>query len=352
MSRELLEFPDYFGNIPLEYIENWVSIQSTILSPSFEKKYLMGTQTNDECNANTIDIKNKEQDIPACNSNKKCTSYFSTSKKLWSCVSKNRVKRFQSGELALNVYGQNGRQFRLIESKNIRIMEQDFFYYIYFLENVYYVLFSALSSIEINKFLAIDFDNKESKLNIFIGVLVDDIFKWCKENNKVVLCGHSLGSVLSLKTAIIIKEQDESFFNEHIFVISSAPFKFMNLESINGSKNVAIFAYGVYFTFEEKITIYSDPFIFNGNRKKKNYEPMTFIVKNGETDDTDKSYKIIINNNNELFKLQNQFHEWKLYFEAFSALINHKKTGGNKRKTFKKRKTIKKQIKIKTIKKR
>jgi hypothetical protein len=143
----------------------------------------------------------------------------------------------------------------------------------------------------------------------------------------VVLCGHSMGGSLALKTAELMAIHHRSFF-EKCSVIAFAPFPALETDILfEIDANIR-----VYFT-AVKINdhVYVDPWYFKNDAKRRQYEPFTLLlldkkVREVVTTDFHPTNEFIVERfNHHLF---DSLHTLSMYLNFFSNF-----TVGGKRKT-------------------
>ena len=368
-----------------QYIKEWLALENIVTKP-YEQKFLepLHQNSNDECLKNTDN----------CNSND-CTVYESSSKNEKMCVSKTRIKNFNTQGIIIT--GKNNEKYQLLMSNSIDptlilndvSSKLEVYYYIYLSlsTNNIYVLFPTGMIAHIN-YLNIN-------TNDFFKNLVDKIFNLnnvkYNDTKKIIISGHSMGCVLSLCLANLIKQRDEVFFKTNIIIIGSAPYNYyvnnaksdqncdiennnlkdpklplfaqkilndaknkkhnenqigiqlQNLENLNNSKNIKIFAY----CFIENNNAYVDCYI--NENFGSNYNPLTYINQYGELVDINKN-KYNINYYEFGTKTCNDAHQWDNYYKQLIKMypIDSVKSGGRKiNKQTRKKTNTKKNKKLK-----
>ena len=333
------------------YIKEWLALQN-IVTHKYGKKYLEILNGTDDCEK----LNNNE-----CEQDNKCHIYISeTIQNSIKCVSKSRIKQFMSYEVSPRIIGKNQEYYKLlstVEFKGTIQYEKNtvkIYYYIFLSEktNNIYILFPTgnifyENYIETNK-----------HLNKFIHTLIDEILNHTMQpNQKIIICGHSMGCVLSLYTAMVLKQTNEDFFNSNIIIIGSAPFKYSKNEDFNYLTNVKIFAIGL----KSHNTVYVDCFLYNGPDGLNNYKPLTYIIQTGSRLETYETYIDEIEEdgkkiipvpmvNNDYCEI---YHNWNTYYNLLIKIYPFDKKGGKYRsckKRCKYRSCKQKRTNIRTVK--
>jgi hypothetical protein len=279
-----------------------------IVTKEFNQKYL------EPLLPNTTDICSKDVNEP-CGENKEsttknCETYKSSTSDTKTCVTKTRIKyikRLEATEIAPIINAENGKSYKLVATVKLSTDIQ-------FTQIYYYIFLSQANNIFILFPTGVVFVEDEFKINTelksFLQTLIQQILKEKKANRgaKVIICGHSMGCVLSLYTGIMLQEQDKEFFNSNIIIIGSAPFSYAN-SSINFSNlpNVKVFVYAMKDT--EKKNIYIDCFVDKGRPTKLNYTPLTFFEDDGVIDNI-QDYQLIPTPH----PLCDKMHNWVTYY--------------------------------------
>jgi hypothetical protein len=296
-----------------------------------------------------------------------CEIYESHSTNDKVCVSKKRIKKFQSDTIAPIIKGKNNKDYKLLETKLLHVVDNrkklykgQIYYYIFLSvqSGNIYILFSTGESFKQNI-------HKYIELGKFLAKLVNDILTIkLMRDQKIIICGHSLGCVLSLYTGMILHEMNPLYFSEKCVIVGSAPFKFTNnvdtstminkdsYEKFSNLKNVKIFVIGYFY----EDVFYIDALVNNDNGENDySYEPFTYIGYN-------KQHKIDIINDEDIHTMQSitdtnlqiDLHQWKNYYKTLSTIYSLFKGGGGGRKKTKKmsRKKMRRTIKPRTIKSR
>jgi hypothetical protein len=185
-------------------------------------------------------------------------------------------------------------KFPFLEIKNSisSLNKTEIYYYIFFSitsKNIYVLFSSGIVFNEIELELV--------KAN-FLNHLVDIIQKTrLNKKQKIIVCGHSMGCVLSLCTATMIREIDQSFFDSTIMVIGSAPFKYSNTKDtmeLRRLPNIKVFVYCLIRKIPdtENAKAFIDCYVVKGPTEYSNYEPITYITDDRLVDDIDTYEKI------------------------------------------------------------
>lgn len=310
------------------YIKEWLALQN-IVTHKYGKKYLEKSNGQDECEQWTNDICNKKID---------CDIYESETQNSIKCVSKSRIKHFMSSDVSPRIIGKNQQYYKLISTVkfNGTIHYKDnivnIYYYMFLSEetNHIYILFPTGYIFDEN------YIETNNELKKFINDLRDKILNHqMKPNQKIIICGHSLGCVLSLYTAMALKDKNKDFFNSNIIIIGSAPFKYSKNEDFNYLTNVKIFAIGL----KLENTVYVDCFLYKGPNGLNNYKPLTYIIQTGSNLDTYETYIDEIKDNetditpvpimnNDYCEM---YHNWKNYYDFLIKKYPFDKKGGKYR---------------------
>jgi hypothetical protein len=203
--------------------------------------------------------------------------------------------------------------------------------------NNIYILFSTgsiLSDSELNDEFTRDFldtisDNVLSMIDLGFA------------KTKIVLCGHSMGCVLSLSTAQILQHKNMDLFNSKIIVVGSCPTKFLleqEAARFHDLPNAKIF---VYCNQKDGNTVYLDCFMDKGSKNRVNYKPFICIGPEAtEWNISDGEYvvKYIEDKMSCMEK-----HKWNNYYillrQIYSMTTGGKRTKAKKAKKEKKEKT-------------
>ncbi len=301
------------------YISEWISLEN-IVAHDFGKKYLtqMKSGESDEC-----EDKEWEECVDKCTSN-----ITSTDKNI--CVSRNRIKRFTTEkELANKITGKNRQKYKLVDSEFLS-SDMTIYYLVFISEetNHIYVLFPTGRAFCRNED---DYDcNNElhnPKINQFLNGLITKLLRDHNRDSKIVICGHSMGCVLALHTAMLLKTRDEAFFHSRVVVVGSGPFKYSDVDLktrwFYNLSNIKIFVFVRINSAEmygKKQSAYIDSIVskpIGPTEVKFNYEPLTYISKDGvEVNDSD--YDFVINKNT---AFNRTIHSWKNYYSALEKYI-------------------------------
>jgi hypothetical protein len=302
------------------YIKEWLALENIVTKP-FNKRYLepLLPDTKDKC-LEEIDK------VCELRNNNNCKIYITTTNDQL-CVTKTRIKSFQATETAPLIVGKNRKSYRLMSTVKFdeNIDSAEIYYYIFLSlsTNNIYILFPTGVVFTNDEF-------KNIKLKSFLQQLINEILKEdLSSDQKIIICGHSMGCVLSLYTGIIIQQTDENFFNSKIIIIGSAPFKYSNdsLFTFSYLHNVKIFAFCIIKENEAFI----DCFVVQGPNNF-NYNPLTYFTKDYKDNN---SYLIDDINTYTLFALQEGcdfIHSWENYYSVLTKIYPFTKfivkTGG------------------------
>jgi hypothetical protein len=287
-------------------IQEWLSLQNIVSNKNFNQSFLkpLNKDEFDLCNDNEGNIK---IDCNERNENK-CSIYKSYSTFKESCVSKDRISKYEKDTI---IFGKNKGQYRIIETQKIiyiiENVEVEIYYYILLSQetNNYYILFST--GYVLNKQI-----NEIEEIVSFLQTLIKYIIN-IESTAKIIICGHSFGCILSLYTGYLLNSQYPELFVSRCIIFGSGPFKFINKEIFAFSKleNVKIFILGRIIDEREiLLDCYSN--LGPGNYI---YEPITYILINYETE------KIISINDITGYSINylndfwcDGFHSWKNYY--------------------------------------
>jgi len=323
-------------------IREWLALEN-IVTKKFKQKYLapLLPDKKDKCSEEEIN-----KDCESRNNNN-CQIYSSSSTNIKTCVTKTRIKRFESTEKSPIIYGKNGNSYRLMSTvKFDGIIKGNEIYYYVFLSlstsNIY-ILFSTGPV-----FTKDEFQNTE--LKSFLQELISKILQEVlSSEQKVIICGHSMGCVLSLYTGMMIQKTNEDFFNSKIIIIGSAPFKYSNDSLFSNLPNVKIFVFcQIEDNNDNKKNAIIDCFVDKGPNAF-NYNPLTYFTEdynnnNGILIDNINDYTIIFRNN----LICSAMHIWENYYSVLTKIYPFntiKRVGGRIRShklRRKKRRTLKK----------
>jgi len=320
-----------------EYVKEWLAIEN-IATKDFGQKYLVNYPNNEHDPCEDVVV------VDDCEDNKeyKCRTYFSNSKRKETCVFKGRIKKFEAPN---TIVGKDTHNYEIKESVFfkyvwIRGYQVAIFYHIMVSEvtNNVYILFPTGGVFEKDEF------NENVELKKFLQVLIDKILNTeFYQTKKIIICGHSMGCVLSIYTGMMIKEQNKSFFDKNVVIIGSAPFKYANDESFSNLKNVMIFVFALS---KENGNRWEIDGFTNEGPCEFNYKPITYITNATSASDEDAS---IINISEGTYtylkygsKLCSIYHNWESYQSVLSEIYNERQDGGNKRSKSNKRNIKKK----------
>ena len=288
---------------------------STLGTKSNRTDYLL-PQEGDRC---------EPRPIEACEIDNECKIYKDT-KGMNKCVNSLRVKPFRelSKEMGNRLQGKlTVRPFQFI------IHDSTSFY-------------KLVLSVE-TKHLYVVF-NIGSYINDFANFDLDSLIRKLFESDPtytIVLCGHSMGGSLALKTAELIITINDAFFREKCIVIALAPFPALDKDLI-GYDN--IFVYFLAVTINEHL--YVDPVYYMNTKQRKLYTPFRLLHLDKEVNEvvTDVSTFTAYNDTfnervTKILELEN-LHSLNIYLTFFYLLyskINIALLSGGKRKTRKKK---------------
>jgi hypothetical protein len=307
-----------------EYIREWLAIENIALH-DFRHTFVepLSNDNIDECNK----INNKYD----CEKNESCTIY-KKSNNTEICVDRTRIKHFEATELSTTITGKDGNLYKIIDSINDIVgldSHPNIYYYIILSVKTSntYVLFSSYEVLTNKKLIQID--------TRLLVPLVEKLHTKISNDTdkKIVLCGHSFGCVLALRTGKIFKDKYPEIFDKNIIIVGSAPFKYSNdSNSFSNLKNVIIFIHTATYEAIPNI-IWIDCFANKGD-SETNYKPVTYI--NTHIDQDNKySYAFKTENDNgyqydyiSSDGLCNYYHRWENYFTVLSKLYPFQVKGG------------------------
>ena len=298
-----------------EYIKEWMSIQNIVSTPNkFGRAYLTPLP------AGTID---------ACNESKPCLNHCifyqsqSDLRKPKTCVTRTRIKRFQAYTVARKLFGKNNQEYKIVDAKLLRNPWElydssaddddgdEIFYYVYISERTSHIYVNFSTWKVLKKCV-----NTYPQINEYLNHLIDNIMsQTLAVGKKVVLCGHSFGCVLALYTGKLIFEKYRTFFDNHIVIVGSAPFKF--LETFGDFKhlnNVKVFVLCTHETGNHVGHI--DQYIHKGPIFAATYEPMIYLNEDGVDG-------VIPQNaiKNIIFNGMLDLHIWMAYYDALAYIF-------------------------------
>ena len=321
-----------------EYIKEWISIENIAADKKFGQQFLedLNPDMNDKCS---------EKNLLSCSEeDSSCVVYHSSRiGEHDECVSKTRVKRFVEGteENPTIITGKNRRKYIIIHSDEIilttsrfvgsKIMEVDISIYYYVLvskstKNIY-ILFSTGSILSDHEL------NDEMLLGFLEGILYNISYLYenvVSESNKIVLCGHSMGCVLALSVAQLLKNRNTELFDSKIVVVGSSPTKFLTPQDKSEFHNLPNIKIFVYCDKKEGPSIYLDCFVNIGSKNRSNYEPLT-IVGPDNSEFTISNQEYIINYISDKLTCISK-HKWRNYYKILISLYPLTRTGGKTRR--------------------
>jgi len=323
--------PDIIPNIN-EYIKEWLAIEN-IATKRFGQKYLVNypNDADDPCEETVID---------ECDDNKryKCRKYVSNSTNKNTCVSKDRIKKFQAPNTIVGRYSINSKtQYSIkFEMKESVLFNNCFFikgrtfpmYYHIMLStetNNVYILFPAGGIFEKDEF------NKNPELKEFLQELVDKILEQeAYKMKKIIICGHSMGCVLALYTGMIMQKQDKDFFDNNVIIVGSAPFKYANDESFTNLKNVMVFVFALSRKGGNGWDL--DSFV-NEGPCEFNYKPITYVSNSTPEGDFDSTIINISEGGYDYLKFMTEegsfYHRWENYQHVLYEIYVEPNYGGH-----------------------
>jgi hypothetical protein len=323
--------PDMIPNIN-EYIKEWLAIEN-IATKRFGQKYLVNypNDADDPCEETVID---------ECDDNKRytCRKYVSNSTNKNTCVSKDRIKKFQApntivGRYSINSKTQYSIKFEMKESvlfNNCFVIKGRTFpmyYHVMLSEetNNVYILFPAGGIFEKDEF------NKNTELKEFLQELVDKILEQeMYKMKKIIICGHSMGCVLALYTGMIMQKQDKDFFDNNVIIIGSAPFKYANDESFTNLKNVMVFVFALSRKGGNGWDL--DSFV-NQGPCEFNYKPITYVSNSTPEGDFDSTIINISEGGYDYLKFMTEegsfYHRWENYQHVLYEIYVEPNYGGH-----------------------
>lgn len=247
-SELILNIFSYFNIIPRDYnkvkklIKSWIGIENLIF---WKDGQIFLNNESKYCNK--IPLTN-------CTKNSKCSMYKTK------CVNKNTIKEFKCETIVKNQFNKNEFIVKKMYSTKIEFDPQtnvDFKYYM-FIPSLYsktcYIVFATGATLYDSEIL-------NSTFKFEIKKVIEYIFELSSYFNNIVLCGHSLGCVLSQLISLEIIKMNKELFLDKIWIIGSAPFKWLNPID----KDI----YNHY--SDGKKIIFSSGFIDNENNKQIDY---------------------------------------------------------------------------------
>ena len=308
-----------------EYIKEWMAIQNIVSDREFGKRYLekLPAGTRDACTESRLlclDPRHSE------------CSFYQSSTGHKTCVRRTRIKLFKANNLAHKLFGKNKQAYKIVDSKLLQDSWKlwgeplpkhlpDIYYYVYISESTSHIYVNFSTGRALSQRV-----NLYAQINEFLGHLIDDIrSQTLAIGQKVVLCGHSFGCVLALYTGILIFNEDREFFDTHIIIVGSAPFKFYNdLGDFKDLTNVKVFALYTYPETSKPETGADgevDSFITTGPSYAVNYKTMIFL--NAADDDGGVITQSAIKG--KIFRENVHLHDWNKYYETLKNTIYAKK---------------------------
>jgi hypothetical protein len=295
------------GNIGDDEIKEWLALEN-IATKDFEQEYLEPRTISEKDNC-----EQKAATPSACTND--CDVYTSTSTNSKTCVTKSRIKKFRESP---TLKGKNGKTYNLKEAVLFEQDEESIG------ADVYYYIFESTESGKIYILFPTGIPFKKDEytenpgLKAFLQKLINKLTT-LYSNNTIIICGHSMGCVLSLYTGRMIKEENSEFFNKKVKIIGSAPFKHFNDGTFSELNNVKIFVIALRKEKEKKIFI--DCYV-NDGVLSHNYQPLTYV----EFDFIDGNYCEIVDNIHE-YKIDyftmpacSFRHSWITYYKALKML--------------------------------
>jgi len=220
---------------------------STIGTKTIKDQYLI-PQQEDQCTTRQPVV---------CEVDDRCKLYKDQ------CVHSSRIKPFRelSKEMGNRIQGKF-----TFEPNDFIIQDSTVFYKIIISMKTkrLYVLFNSGFYIQ-------DFKNFNLKqvIDIILNTEIDV---------KVVLCGHSQGGSIALKTAEIMATHHSAVFKERCMVIALAPFPSLKTDILYDSTNVHVYLTAI--KINERL--YVDPVYCKNDKQRKHYLPFIVLLLDGK----------------------------------------------------------------------
>lgn len=213
----------------------WPIKYQCILPKKYNQKSAQKVKVYQESCEESVPIKSsetKEKDFLT-----KCELYYSTSKRECLCVDKNRIRNFRGSELATEINTAGGKfKFNLLDTIPIMrekwrkgqksiVMKENLHCQVLFsydptkqegLRKQLYIL-SAIGNVDVDIWHP-EYEEQFKKI-------YNQYIYFSEEYDKLILCGHSMGAVLSLRIGYYIWVHNPELFNEKCIVLGTCPYK-------------------------------------------------------------------------------------------------------------------------------
>jgi len=317
-SKIILNYADKFHDSTSFGTQEWLAIENIILHP-YQKQFLLPVDL-DPCQSINED----------CESNSTCIKYENSNGET-KCVTKDRIQKFEVGT---TIVGKNKQKYKIVSSNRLKWLNTfDIAWYYRLLSestNHTYILFNSGRVIEHKQLSYI--------YNGLLKSLIQEILQETSEQ-KIILCGHSMGCVLSLYTGMMIQNENKIFFDSKIVIVGSAPFRFLEKNTtFKNLPNVKVFC---FYERQSELSTVIDCYRFQPRASTDiTYEPLTYITQDKQTLESSITYEDEFNKDTIGFFTDDcdNKHAWSNYFEVLTKLYPFDVNQGGRRKIHTKKK--------------
>jgi len=200
---------------PTKYIRKYTGIENFLCKR--DKKFLGIGDGNDACESN-----NEEQ----CTTVENCEWYKGRTRR--KCVNSNRIKTF-GAEDGLEIVGkfrdeyecQETTEFHTFKDDEGLKMFQSDYNFLYSGEDLY-IIFNCGKVFDPSQLYE---DEVHKKFEELYTKIKDD--EKIKDENKIILCGHSMGSVVACAFGLWLFKHKQKFFEKKCFLVGSGSFRWL-----------------------------------------------------------------------------------------------------------------------------
>lgn len=247
---------------------------------------------------------------------------YGEKKKYGECILKDNIIYLEEGPCPKEIPIRSDQSFKIID---IMVLRE------YFNIKTYFISIKEKLYLLFNCGKVIDFETNDYSYiisNLF-PELQRKLLNYEENYSKIIIAGHSMGCVFTLKFAEYLQKEYLKQFNNYLF-LGSGQYCCLDQNNciLNGS-NIYIFI--TYYTDIDKNNKYYDPYLFlQSNHDTKiriNYYPLIALEIIMIDDTMEQKYNgnfIIINENipkQRHTSFANNLHKWTTYLNCFNSLI-------------------------------
>jgi len=313
-----------------KYIQKYTGIANFLCKE--DKMFLdISSDGNDNCAL----IYTKEP----CDADDNCTWY-----KEKKCVNDNRIKTFGAKD-GVEIVGKFGDKYISQETTEFHTFSEGWrnifpsVYNFLYSEKDLYIIFNCGGVFDPSQLYEEedDSDSVHNKFKELYEKIKAD--KTIKDENKIILCGHSMGSVVACAFGLWLFKNQKKFFEEKCFLVGSGSFRWLptnDKKLFTNLNNVFIFHTSLTETIAEKTAYNLDPF---ANKPKKEdttefslYFPVLALGGEIVDDEDDDSYYYNATGKLKTFTKEEELkyasgrwsiiHDWESYFNSLKKYFN------------------------------